>query len=456
VAISGGGHRATLWGLGALFYLVDADKHREVAAISSVSGGSIANGVVAQEVDLPHTDAATFDAKVARLVRHIAHVGLFFWGPATNAYVLSLFALVALGLSIAVAGIVLLCIDGLSWRSGLTVLGGLVALELAARIFELRSHVVDRALDRTHFTRDGRSTRLSDVARSLDHVLCATELQSGEHVYLSPRFLYSYRLGVGTPADLKLSTAVQASACLPGAFSPRRLPTAPHAFVDGVGAGRRAEEFLLTDGGVYDNMADQWLDGLEARVRHHPTLPAVGRTVDEVVVVNGSSPVPWKPMRQARLVLLGELATLLRVNSVMYQVTTERRRFSLVHEWDEAQRALDKSLPGEEQRGALVHIAQSPYSVADSYRHSNVWPDRARRAQAVVALLGDDPAERTRWAARADASAGAPTVLRKLGRDMTLDLLEHAYVLAMCNLHVLLDHPLLPLPERDRFERLLA
>jgi hypothetical protein len=38
-----GGHRATIWGLGVLLYLVDAGKHREVEVLSSVSGGSILN-----------------------------------------------------------------------------------------------------------------------------------------------------------------------------------------------------------------------------------------------------------------------------------------------------------------------------------------------------------------------------------------------------------------------------
>ena len=34
--------------------------------------------------------------------------------------------------------------------------------------------------------------------------------------------------------------------------------------------------------------------------------------------------------------------------------------------------------------------------------------------------------------------------------------MHHAYVLAMCNLHVLLDYPLLEVPTRARFERLTA
>ena len=40
VALSGGGHRA-LFSLGALVYLVDAGKSREVTSVSSVSGGSL-------------------------------------------------------------------------------------------------------------------------------------------------------------------------------------------------------------------------------------------------------------------------------------------------------------------------------------------------------------------------------------------------------------------------------
>jgi hypothetical protein len=101
-----------------------------------------------------------------------------------------------------------------------------------------------------------------------------------------------------------------------------------------------------------------------------------------------------------------------------------------------------------------VHISQSPYTVADAYSRSSD-PDRAARARTVLSLLGDDPAARAHWESRARASAGVATVLRKLGPDTTVDLLEHSYVLAMCNLHVLLGYPLSALPPRQRFDRLL-
>jgi hypothetical protein len=447
VAISGGGHRATMWGLGTLLYLVDAGKHREVGAVSSVSGGSILNGVVAHEVDLADTDPAEFDTRMSRLVTHVADTGLFFWGPATNGYVLSLFAVLAVGVLTLVAAVVLVAADGLTWLSGLVLAAAVLLLWLAALWFERRSVVVDRALARTHFTTGGRSTPLAAAARSVDQVMCATELQSGEHLYLAPGFVYSYRLGVGQPGATGLSTAVQASACLPGAFAPRRLASAQFGFT---AAGPQRRGVVLVDGGVYDNMADQWLVGLPARLARDPAPPVRCRDVDEVVVVNASSAVGWTPMRRLRFVLWSELSTLIRVNSVMYQVTTERRRSALVDEWDDAGRE------GRGQRGALVHIAQTPYTVADAYRHSTDWPDRAARAQAVLDLLGDDPAGRQRWKERAARSTGVPTVLRKLGRPDTLALLEHSYVLAMCNLHVLLGYPLLSLPSDDRFARLLT
>lgn len=447
VALSGGGHRATMWGLGPLLYLVDAGKHGEVGALSSVSGGSILNGVVAHEVDFAQTTPEEFDTRMTRLVTHVADTGLFFWGPATNGYVLSVFALLGLGGLALLGAVVLVAVGGLTWPAGLALLAAVGLLWWAALWFERRSVVVDRALARTHFHTGGRPTPLSAVTRSVDQVMCATELQSAEHLYLAPGFVYSYRFGVGRPEDTALSTAVQASACLPGAFAPRRLPSERLGFT---AAGPQRREVVLVDGGVYDNMADEWLVGLPARLARDPAPPVQCRDVDEVVVVNASSAVGWTPMRRLRFVLWSELSTLIRVNSVMYQVTTERRRSALVDDWDTAQRL------GRGQRGALVHIAQTPYTVADAFKDSTRWPDRATRARAVLDLLGDSLDARQRWKDGAARSTAVPTVLRKLGRPATLGLLEHSYVLAMCNLHVLLGYPLLPLPGADRFTRLLT
>ena len=66
--------------------------------------------------------------------------------------------------------------------------------------------------------------------------------------------IYSRANGVGQPASLPPSTAVQASACLRGAFAARRLPTAPHAFRGGAAGTPAHDDLVLADGGVYDNM----------------------------------------------------------------------------------------------------------------------------------------------------------------------------------------------------------
>ena len=67
VALSGGGHRAALFGLGALLYIVDAGKHREVVTISSVSGGSLTNAFVGLNVDFSSVTASGFEEAVRPL-----------------------------------------------------------------------------------------------------------------------------------------------------------------------------------------------------------------------------------------------------------------------------------------------------------------------------------------------------------------------------------------------------
>ncbi len=67
VALSGGGFRATLAGLGMLRYLADAGLLGQVRVVTSVSGGSIANGLLAVAYD--QARAALFDPEaVDRLV----------------------------------------------------------------------------------------------------------------------------------------------------------------------------------------------------------------------------------------------------------------------------------------------------------------------------------------------------------------------------------------------------
>ena len=79
LALSGGGHRATVFGLGVLLYLTDAGENRRACSVASLSGGSIANSLLAQEVDHPTTSTAELEREVvAPLAGRIARSGFIF------------------------------------------------------------------------------------------------------------------------------------------------------------------------------------------------------------------------------------------------------------------------------------------------------------------------------------------------------------------------------------------
>lgn len=440
VALSGGGHRACIFGLGVLLYLADAGRCSQLTSVASVSGGSLANGALAQDLDIQTADSAAVEASVGRVARQIAQRGTLFAVRSTWLYLVAL-ALLTLAvlmvpwfLPIATAAQVLILVAGLlvvSWVAG------------------ERGRVCGHALGKTLFSEGGHPKRLADVHLGADHVICATDLHAGEDVYFSGGFVYSYRFGLGDPGDLPLHTAVQASAAFPGAFPATWLRLSPFAFQGAQPEAEKATRLALHDGGVYDNMGDQWAQGLAKRSGLRPD--AGFQLADELVVASASAGLGWGSVMSLRLPLVGEIFTLLRDKSVLYDNGNSVRRQQLVARFDLADRQ-HRGL-----RGALVHIPQSPFDVPDKFVGAAAdWPERARRAEdARATLIGDaeDGGEtlRREWRADCDANAAVHTTLRKLGPAVTARLLHQAYVLAMVNLHVILNYPLLPLPDRQRF-----
>ncbi len=243
VSLSGGGHRASLFGLGALIYLVDAGKGPEISCISSVSGGSITNAWVGLKTDLFVAASGDFRTDIAPLAAAVSTKGTLWTAPLTYAYLVLLVAI------LAVATVLCFPLEGVwpfaVWAVALTVVGWLA---------RQRGWIAARAFDRALF----RGAALSRLNPTTDHIICSCDLQTSEAVYFSGRFVYSYRLGWGVPGDLPLARAVQASACLPGAFAPVVLPIERHHFTL-AGAGEHPlTRMLLTDGGVYDNMGTEW------------------------------------------------------------------------------------------------------------------------------------------------------------------------------------------------------
>lgn len=120
VAISGGGHRAALWGAGVLMFLVDKGLNQHVTTIASVSGGSIVNGVVGLKSDFRRTNGSDFREAIGPMLKHIAHDGLFFFGSKTNSYLA--FTLSSAAVALAAWGLV---IGVFVWQAALVALQAL-------------------------------------------------------------------------------------------------------------------------------------------------------------------------------------------------------------------------------------------------------------------------------------------------------------------------------------------
>ncbi|MDH4346789.1 MAG: hypothetical protein OEW31_10685, partial [Thermoleophilia bacterium] len=197
----------------------------------------------------------------------------------------------------------------------------------------------------------------------------------------------------------------------------------------------------LVDGGAYDNMADEWALGVGERNARWAALAPALREPDELVVVNSSAPLDLRPLGKLRLPIVGEALTLKRDIDILYDTTTSTRRRWLV----------DTFRSGGHLRGAIVQISQSPFRVPTSFAAGD--DAQAQRARAMLDALGDSEAA---WDERVQRTRTVKTTLNRLGARDAADLVHHGYVLAMANLHVLLDHPLLPLPSAARFAELVG
>ena len=108
VALSGGGHRAALFAAGSLLGIIGAGQQTHTLSISSVSGGSLTNGLIAADGDFRTYARAELKAVLKPGLRVYTYDGLFFPGPRTNAYlrgVFFLFGLLVATLASAIVGL---------------------------------------------------------------------------------------------------------------------------------------------------------------------------------------------------------------------------------------------------------------------------------------------------------------------------------------------------------------
>lgn len=223
LALSGGGFRATLFHLGALWRLNELKLLQKLDRIASVSGGSITAGLLAKEWDrLGFIDgkAGQFEPLIVAPLREFCRR----------------------------------TVDALAIGEGLLLPWKSVSEAVQERYDK---HLFDgvslqRLPDRPHF------------------VFMATNLQTGRAFRFSKPYLGDYRLGLIRDPALPLSLAVTASSAFPPVLSPVVLEDLPpFEKVKGAdlhGDPRYTEKIYLTDGGAYDNL------GLETVWNRYDTI----------------------------------------------------------------------------------------------------------------------------------------------------------------------------------------
>lgn len=242
LCLSGGGFRAALFHLGALRRLNEAGLLSRMDTVSSVSGGSIVNGLLARAWPELRRDA---DGVFTNFVEEVEEPARAFCS--TNI------------------------------RNKALVWSRLSPLNLKRFLWDKESatNVLADVYAEGRCLGDLRLQHLTDVraAGGPDFVFCATNFQTGVNFVFNARVVGDWKIGYTRARTLRLAEAVAASSAFPIAFPPLvlRFDAALDEFHRGALKGcaeypEITRRVLLTDGGVYDNL------GLEPVWKRHAVV----------------------------------------------------------------------------------------------------------------------------------------------------------------------------------------
>jgi uncharacterized membrane protein YeaQ/YmgE (transglycosylase-associated protein family) len=369
-------------------------------------------------------------------------------------------ALCGTALGAVVAGAVAQSVNHLSGRSVAVVALCAAALSACCVVVALWSisrrgaAVVDGL--RRQFARPGRpDPELRQIDSTVNHVYCTTDLESGQALFFAPRFAYGFRHGLADMQHNPLTVAAvtQASAAVPPGFPPVALEVVGfqrspgHSTDDAVASRDRHQQVKLSDGGVYDNLGDEWEVGFENRARLFPHLTTIQQPANVLLVADASRRFGWQPFSTSGFVAR-EVRALSRNLDIQHAATTTRRRHDLYQQFRSTRREAG------EHRGALVMIDDSPVDVCTAASSSNDPELNGRAERALEFLSGRRSADE--WRQLSDRCSHVPTTLGPLTTPVTLDLLELAFTSTMVELFVYLDLGELRAFPREVFERQLA
>lgn len=223
LCLSGGGYRAMLFHVGALWRLYETGVLQDVQRVSSVSGGSITSAVLGlnwhalKPASAP--DLAAFQAHVVAPIRNFG------------------------GKSIDISSVI----------TGILLPGS----------------VGDRVKNAYKKNLFGSAT-LQDFPDTPRFVINASNVQSGVLWRFMKPYMRDYRVGEVKRPTVELAAAVAASSAFPPVLSPFTLKLDPASFTPNTGDDLQfppyTNKVVLTDGGVYDNL------GLETAYKRYGTI----------------------------------------------------------------------------------------------------------------------------------------------------------------------------------------
>lgn len=224
LCLSGGGYRAMLFHVGALWRLNELAYLPKLDRVSSVSGGSLTAGTLGRNWSRLNFDgdgvARDFVPQLVTPVRKLARK----------------------------------TIDRRSIVAGILTPRRTIGDKVAGAY---NSHL---------FLKD----TLQDLPDRPRFVINATNVQTGSLWRFSKPYMADHRIGVYPNPDVELATAVAASSAFPPVLSPVRLSVDPTRYSrEGRGPQHEppyTEEAVLSDGGVYDNL------GLETAWKRYTTI----------------------------------------------------------------------------------------------------------------------------------------------------------------------------------------
>ena len=223
LCLSGGGYRAMLFHVGAIWRLNELGYLPKLDRVSSVSGGSITAGALGLNWPQLQFDSDGFaenlDEQLVRPIRHLASKTI---------------------------------------DQG-AILGGIFT----------RGTISDKVTGayRRHIFGDADLQALPDRPR---FVINATNVQTGSLWRFSKPYMADHNVGMIRKPKVELAVAVAASSAFPPVLSPLRLRVEPASF-DPEAQGPLHDppytsDIVLTDGGVYDNL------GLETAWKRYMTI----------------------------------------------------------------------------------------------------------------------------------------------------------------------------------------